>query len=181
MDSILNPYISEEEQYLNLYFRGGGGEEMSFEYQQNLIDEWRDRFELDVLIQRVLDEKKPLACYVVQREDNPEETEEVANEIRDYVVDHGLYAQVFLNSYGMWLVNFVKHPNRTLTDLCNVSELREACRALGVRVPSRQLLGQTLGSCCKTPCDHTEGMSILECGIVYGYPLTTSLDIEYRP
>ena len=55
--------ISPQEKNNNYYFRGGDFEHV-FEWGQNFNDNWKNRTENEVLIDRVYKEQKPLASIV---------------------------------------------------------------------------------------------------------------------
>jgi hypothetical protein len=95
---------------LNLLFRGGD-EEHTFEYAKTIVPEWKDKEEIEVLIERVKAQKKPIASIVL---DNYEDRELVWSEI---LSESELCSVRTTNEWGMDMAHFTAMPNWTLGEL----------------------------------------------------------------
>ena len=95
---------------LNFLFRGGD-KEHTFEYAKTIVPEWKGKKEIEVLIERVKAQKKPIASIVL---DNYEDKELVWSEI---LMESELCSVRTTNEWGMDMAYFTAMPNRTLGEL----------------------------------------------------------------
>lgn len=93
--------ISYEEKINNEYFRNGDYKHV-FEYGQRKIPEWRDKTELQVLIERVKQGLKPIAAWSARKTD------------LELIKSHNLYYHDFINDWGMHVVQFTAFPDKKI-------------------------------------------------------------------
>lgn len=95
---------------LNFLFRGGD-EEHTFEYAKTIVPEWKGKKEIEVLIERVKAQKKPIASIVL---DNYEDRDLIWSEI---LLESELCSVRTTNEWGMDMAYFTAMPNWTLGQL----------------------------------------------------------------
>ena len=100
---------------LNLLFRGGD-KEHTFEYAKTIVPEWKGKKEIEVLIERVKAQKKPIASIVL---DNYEDKELVWSEI---LMENELCSVRTTNEWGMDMAYFTAMPNWTLGELARAAQ-----------------------------------------------------------
>jgi len=153
----------------NYFFREGDAEHV-FEFGQLHVQEWHNRREEDVLIERVTRGQKPMACIVLRR------GEKLVECIREH---HTMISFVHgKNEWGRRIVNITGMPNATLLQLLRVRSKREKSTVLHL---TSQYARDLESLCVK---DYLVGggidlqasfayakVNVLESALLYGFPL----------
>lgn len=153
----------------NVFFRQGDPQHV-FEFGQLQVQEWQDRHEEDVLIERVTLGQKPVACIVLCR------GAKLVERIRKH---HTLLSFVHgKNEWGCRVLNITCRPNATLLQLLRVRSKREKSSVLHLT----SQYARELESVCVKDYLVAGGfdmqaslayakVNVLESALLYGFPL----------
>lgn len=146
--------ISIQERKNNMYFRGGS-KETTFEFGQQLIDDWSCKIEEEVLMDRVQHGLKPLAQIVVQDNNSTENLVAMAHQ--------HLVAHPFVNAWGVPCVSVVRDPDVPLRSLFNGRQLQLSTVESNIEILGKRLLRYYVSG-----CDLSLGHTPFECCAAFG-------------
>ncbi len=119
--------ISENDLRLNYFFRGGNPK-LTFEYGQTQVPEWEGKTEAEVLIERVMSRKKPVAS--IAHGPGEDLWEKISN-------ISGCRCERSTNEWGMHMIYLTAYPaHTTLLDLARERAVADlGTIPVGQRIP----------------------------------------------
>jgi hypothetical protein len=141
---------------LNYFFRGGHPKN-TFEYGQQQVPDWRGKKEYSVLLDRVAQNKKPIASVVL---DNHPNKEEVWEEITSKELD----AKRLTNEWGIDMAYFTNMGDSSLQDLADSREIN-----LPPNPRNSMSVRNFINSGFDMASEHNP-VNLLESALLLGYP-----------
>ena len=156
--------LRAQEQQKNMFFRGGHG--MTFEHGQSIIPEWKNKTQLQVLIDRCKNHLKPVGSLCCKP------NEDKIGYWKESVAKAGLTFKTFQSEWGMTVTQFTGVPQKTLQELLDDRHDGEKlnCKDEFLNRNVASYLGEFI-------CRESKKIRIstLECALLYGYTLDEAI------